>query len=525
MADYYPLLSRAVGGLPNSSEDARQAIYGRARKALLGQLQAIQPPVPQADIDREAQALDQAIARIEAELAVAAALGGDEAAASPAPVPPAVPAAPAPPVPPPPVPPLRVPPKPPAAPIPPPALPSSPPALPPGPPPLRPPAPAVRPSIPASAPIEAPPAGPAIQPPSAAAPGLPSAAAFDVKAGDAGAAVSPVVTPGKPDDAPPLRRPSAVGKPAAKDRTGLYAMLIAVALGAAAVAGYFAWQWRVTPAQISQPRPAPGASQPPANTAGQTSKPAPAQRDQRIVQRVPTGDAPASEPVATPPPEPATPAAQQEPAQTPAQPPAAPAQQAQAPQTPVAEANPGVPVAQRAAILIAAPTKENPDGVDTRIGTVVWRTDNVNRGASQPLSLAIRGDIDIPPAGLKVIITIEKNADTTLAASHMITIRFQREANSAVGEIADVDNLQMREQQSPQVEPLDAARAKITPNIFIVALTQSETITKRNVDSMLARGWLDLPMRLADGKIAKLTMEKGGPGDKIFKEVFARWEK
>lgn len=211
----------------------------------------------------------------------------------------------------------------------------------------------------------------------------------------------------------------------------------------------------------------------------------------------------------------------QQPAQTP------PAQQAQAPQTqtPAAEASPGVPVAQRSAILVAAPTKENPEGVDTRIGTVVWRTDNVNRGASQPVSLAIRGDVDIPTAGLKVILTIEKNLDTTLPASHMITVRFQREASSVVGEIADIETLQMRDQQSPQVEPLEAARAKITANIFIIALTQSETLTKRNVDAMLARGWLDLPMRLADGKLAKLTMEKGGPGDRIFKDVFARWEK
>ncbi|MBM3608381.1 MAG: hypothetical protein FJX29_08000, partial [Alphaproteobacteria bacterium] len=82
MADYYPLLSRAVSGLANSNEGARRAIYERARKALLGQLQAIQPPVPQGDIDRESQALDQAIARLEAEIAVTAAIG--DAVAAPA---------------------------------------------------------------------------------------------------------------------------------------------------------------------------------------------------------------------------------------------------------------------------------------------------------------------------------------------------------------------------------------------------------------------------------------------------------
>ena len=62
MADYYPLLSRAVGALSDSSADARRSIYDRARKALVGQLQAIQPPIAEADIARETDSLDEAVA-------------------------------------------------------------------------------------------------------------------------------------------------------------------------------------------------------------------------------------------------------------------------------------------------------------------------------------------------------------------------------------------------------------------------------------------------------------------------------
>ena len=80
MADYYPLLSRAVGALSDSNADARRSIYERARKALVGQLQAIQPPIAEADIARETDALDAAVARIEAEIAGKAAA---ETAAAP----------------------------------------------------------------------------------------------------------------------------------------------------------------------------------------------------------------------------------------------------------------------------------------------------------------------------------------------------------------------------------------------------------------------------------------------------------
>ena len=71
MADYYPLLAKAVAGLPQSTADSRRVIYERARRALLGQLRSISPPVPDVDIDRESQALDDAIAQIERELAPA----------------------------------------------------------------------------------------------------------------------------------------------------------------------------------------------------------------------------------------------------------------------------------------------------------------------------------------------------------------------------------------------------------------------------------------------------------------------
>jgi len=67
MADYYPLLAKAVSGMTSSTPESRHAIYERARKALLGQLKAMQPPAPDAAIQREAQALDDAIARLERE--------------------------------------------------------------------------------------------------------------------------------------------------------------------------------------------------------------------------------------------------------------------------------------------------------------------------------------------------------------------------------------------------------------------------------------------------------------------------
>ncbi len=67
MADYYPLIAKAVAALEPNSPEARQNIYERARGALTRQLAAIDPPPPGEIIDREIAALESVIRRIEQE--------------------------------------------------------------------------------------------------------------------------------------------------------------------------------------------------------------------------------------------------------------------------------------------------------------------------------------------------------------------------------------------------------------------------------------------------------------------------
>jgi len=43
MADYHPLISRAVAGLDKTNGESRRALYERARAALLAQLRRVTP--------------------------------------------------------------------------------------------------------------------------------------------------------------------------------------------------------------------------------------------------------------------------------------------------------------------------------------------------------------------------------------------------------------------------------------------------------------------------------------------------
>ncbi|TXN19819.1 histidine kinase, partial [Methylobacterium sp. WL9] len=66
MADYYPLLARALDALPDRTPALRKAVYDRARSALIGQLRTLEPPLPDEAIETERKALDAAIERLEA---------------------------------------------------------------------------------------------------------------------------------------------------------------------------------------------------------------------------------------------------------------------------------------------------------------------------------------------------------------------------------------------------------------------------------------------------------------------------
>src|ERR1700761_2700193 len=70
MADYYPLIARAIAGLdPSAPGESRRALYERARSALIAQLRGVQPPLSESEITRERLSLEEAVRKVESEAA------------------------------------------------------------------------------------------------------------------------------------------------------------------------------------------------------------------------------------------------------------------------------------------------------------------------------------------------------------------------------------------------------------------------------------------------------------------------
>src|ERR1700738_2049644 len=70
MADYYPLIARAIAGLdPSAPGASRRALYERARAALIAQLRSVEPPLSESEITRERLSLEEAVRKVESEAA------------------------------------------------------------------------------------------------------------------------------------------------------------------------------------------------------------------------------------------------------------------------------------------------------------------------------------------------------------------------------------------------------------------------------------------------------------------------
>ncbi len=569
MAEYYPLLERAVSGLQDASPEARHAIYDRARNALLGQLRAMDPPIPDEDINRESSALDDAIQRLEARLRapasppVAAPPIGPPPAAEPPTRPPADPPAPGPRVP---APPVGGTPA------------GGTPAMTPAPQrerpvfaprpkgtegggiPIRPAAAVIRPRIgaepgqsaaapaaqPRPSPETRPPAlkptgtaprqgvappppapnaeGPAATPGSApgepwtALPAAPTLALSD-KSGSGPAGPQPAVDPDMPRlqrGRPSVMRPAAPAPTIMRKRgAGFYAGLAILVLIAAGIA-VAAYRLRDQPQEVTAANGPPVVAAPdnPGKIVGRADAP------NTAGQQVSAQPGAAPETAAQAPADQATPSSTSAEPSTPSGS-AAPVQ----PQSPggsdVVE-TPVIPVSQRAALLVDAP--QDPQKVKTYVGTVVWRTESVSPGQDQPLSTAVRADVDIPDAGLSMSLVLKKNTEPQFPASHTMEFHFTPQAGNTLGPIKQINVPEMRKDDStPTGDPLVGVPVAITQDYFLVGLSHGAA-EPGNLALLEQRNWVDVSLLFTSGKVAKITFEKGSTGQRVIDDAVKSWE-
>jgi hypothetical protein len=522
MADYHPLITRAVEGLATNTAEARRSLYERARTALVAQLRGVNPSLSEAEITRERLALEDAIRKVEAESVRKArteprpANSGSRPAAAPPPVPSAwrdrsstasgdV-------------------------------------QSPPPPPPLR---PDKRSADPIANEASRPEGQPSARSRLFGARGAPAPrdemkGFRGLKADDFDAAHGHNASP--PDDIHDQHAPSAefsheekpwhedsleprfdsdrssdllddispsmrglepsheyedegqiapVGRSRAdrmrepdhyrtprppRSYRGLARLIVVLAI-LGGVAGAVAWQWSNVTALYSfvshmRSRQTPVAQQPAAQP--------------KISGRVPQEEA--GQPLAAAP-------------------------NAQAPTE-------GAP--QR--VVLYEEDSSNPQGKQY-VGSAAWRTETVSPGSGLAPELQVRADITIPERNMTVTWKLRRNTDQALPASHTIEIMFNLPPDFPGGGVANVPGVLMKESEQARGVPLAGLAVKVTNGFFLIGLSAVDADVQRNMQLLKDRPWFDIPIVYNNGGRAILAMEKGPPGDRAFADAFAAWSK
>jgi hypothetical protein len=189
-----------------------------------------------------------------------------------------------------------------------------------------------------------------------------------------------------------------------------------------------------------------------------------------------------------------------------------------APQPPAVSA----PTQARAALLIETPSDPQKPKVD--IGTATWTLIPVASGQAQAAGPAIQAEIDIPDMKMHATMTIRKNVDASLPATHTIDLRFVFADGADAKGFKDMALPQMRRDDTPTGDAVSGVRVKINDAYYLVGLTRSDADTTRNLDLLSSRNWLDFPLLFNDDHIAKLTFEKGSTGQSVVAQAIEAWK-
>jgi hypothetical protein len=148
-------------------------------------------------------------------------------------------------------------------------------------------------------------------------------------------------------------------------------------------------------------------------------------------------------------------------------------------------------------------------------GTASWA--NVTKDG-QP---AIRATLRIVDRNVEATVTIYKNYDESLPASHLVEIEFSGSLSDTP--IQRVPALVLKQTEQARGQPLAGAAVPVTNDLFWIALSDDDEQVARNIQLLREGSWFDVPILFSDQTRALLTFEKGIPGDKVFETVMATW--
>lgn len=187
---------------------------------------------------------------------------------------------------------------------------------------------------------------------------------------------------------------------------------------------------------------------------------------------------------------------------------------------PSASNQPVAPVAQKVVLYDEDPS--DPKGKQY-VGSVVWRLEPIKASGNQKADVAVRADIEIPERKFKMTMSFRRNTDSSLPASHTAELTFILPQDFPGGSVSNVPGILMKSNEQARGTPLAGLAVKVTDGFFLVGLSNVDADRSRNIQLLKERSWFDVPLVYANQRRAIIAIEKGAPGERAFNDAFAQW--
>ncbi|MEW6150764.1 MAG: hypothetical protein ACOY3N_14460 [Bradyrhizobium sp.] len=181
---------------------------------------------------------------------------------------------------------------------------------------------------------------------------------------------------------------------------------------------------------------------------------------------------------------------------------------------------PVAPVAQKVVLYDEDPS--DPKGKQY-VGSVVWRLEPIKASGNQKPDVAVRADIEIPDRKFKMTMSFRRNTDSSLPASHTAELTFILPPDFPGGSVSNVPGILMKSNEQARGTPLAGLAVKVTDGFFLVGLSNVDADRARNIQLLKERSWFDVPLVYSNQRRAIIAIEKGAPGERAFNDAFAQW--
>ncbi len=192
-------------------------------------------------------------------------------------------------------------------------------------------------------------------------------------------------------------------------------------------------------------------------------------------------------------------------------------------QEPAAQARPDAPTGPtlEAALLEPKAGASERNLLETR-GQVIWSLAPGKAGANDPV---IKGHVNFPDARLSLDITLRRNTDPGLSASHVAILVFSGADSAGERKVRDFGGIELRLSPATPGKFLTGIPIPLGNNAFGLALFKTEVDMLANVALLKSRKWFIFPVRYVQGGRATIIFGKGEAGEKVFADAFQAWEK